>query len=37
MRGYLTTTTRTHDSHVCRLRRKLAAAAAGDVCWVINV
>jgi DNA-binding response OmpR family regulator len=35
--GYLTATTRTLDSHASRLRRKLAAAAAGEEGWVINV
>lgn len=35
--GYHTATTRTLDSHASRLRRKLAAAAAGEERWVINV
>jgi DNA-binding response OmpR family regulator len=35
--GYPTATTRTLDSHASRLRRKLAAAAATEERWVINV
>lgn len=35
--GYPTATTRTLDSHASRLRRKLAAAAADEERWVINV